>query len=88
MTPAARAQGAIDLLDAILAAAKGGGASADRVASEWFKARRGMDATGFVPITILYACGLVAMMERIIETRSLPLTSALPNSRRQCMKIF
>ena len=40
MTPAARVQGAIDLLDAILAAAKGGGASADRVASEWFKARR------------------------------------------------
>ena len=40
MTPAARVQGAIDLLDAILAAAKGGGAPADRVASEWFRARR------------------------------------------------
>ena len=40
MTPAARVQGAIDLLDAILIAAKGGGASADRVASEWFRARR------------------------------------------------
>ena len=40
MTPAARVQGAIDLLDAILAAARGGGASADRVASEWFRARR------------------------------------------------
>ncbi|QGN53796.1 RsmB/NOP family class I SAM-dependent RNA methyltransferase [Novosphingobium sp. Gsoil 351] len=40
MTPAARVQGAIDLLDAILAATKRGGASADRVASEWFKARR------------------------------------------------
>ena len=40
MTPAARVQGAIDLLDAILVAAKTGGASADRVASEWFKARR------------------------------------------------
>ena len=40
MTPAARVQGAIDLLDAILIAAKTGGASADRVASEWFKARR------------------------------------------------
>lgn len=40
MTPAARVQGAIDLLDAILLAARGGGASADRVASEWFRARR------------------------------------------------
>ena len=40
MTPSARVQGAIDLLDAILVAAKTGGASADRVASEWFKARR------------------------------------------------
>ena len=40
MTPSARVQGAIDLLDAILTAAKGGGASADRVASEWFRARR------------------------------------------------
>ena len=40
MTPSARVQGAIDLLDAILAAAKTGGASADRVASEWFRARR------------------------------------------------
>ena len=40
MTPAARVQGAIDLLDAILTAAKTGGASADRVALEWFKARR------------------------------------------------
>ena len=40
MTPAARVQGAIDLLDAILVAAKSGGASADRIASEWFRARR------------------------------------------------
>ena len=40
MTPAARVQGAIELLDSILVAARGGGASADRVAAEWFKARR------------------------------------------------
>ena len=40
MTPAARVQGAIDLLDAILAAATSGGAPADRVASDWFRARR------------------------------------------------
>ena len=40
MTPAARVQGAIELVDAILAAARTGGASADRVAGEWFRARR------------------------------------------------
>ena len=40
MTPAARVQGAIDLLDAILAAVTSGGAPADRVASDWFRARR------------------------------------------------
>ncbi|NML94849.1 RsmB/NOP family class I SAM-dependent RNA methyltransferase [Novosphingobium olei] len=40
MTPAARVQSAIDLLDAVIAAARSGGASADRVASEWLRARR------------------------------------------------
>ncbi|MCA1661386.1 MAG: RsmB/NOP family class I SAM-dependent RNA methyltransferase [Novosphingobium sp.] len=40
MTPAARVQGAIDLLDDILAATQRGGASADRIAGEWFRARR------------------------------------------------
>ena len=40
MTPAARVQAAIDLLDAVIAAARGQGASADRVAADWFRARR------------------------------------------------
>lgn len=40
MTPAARVQGAIELLDAIIDAARRGGASADRIAHEWFKSRR------------------------------------------------
>ncbi len=40
MTPAARVQAAIDLLDAIVAAARGQGASADRIAADWFRARR------------------------------------------------
>jgi len=40
MTPAARVQGAIELLDAIVASARSGGASADRIAAEWFKQRR------------------------------------------------
>ena len=42
MTPAARVQGAIELLDLIIAAARGQGASADRIIAEWFKARRYM----------------------------------------------
>ncbi|MBF9151445.1 RsmB/NOP family class I SAM-dependent RNA methyltransferase [Novosphingobium jiangmenense] len=40
MTPAARVQAAIDLLDAVIAAARGQGASADRIAADWFRARR------------------------------------------------
>lgn len=40
MTPSARVQAAIDILDAVIAAARGQGASADRIAAEWFRARR------------------------------------------------
>jgi 16S rRNA (cytosine967-C5)-methyltransferase len=40
MTPAARVQAAIDILDAVIAAARSQGASADRIAAEWFRARR------------------------------------------------
>lgn len=40
MTPAARVQAAIDILDAVIAAAARQGASADRIAAEWFRARR------------------------------------------------
>jgi 16S rRNA (cytosine967-C5)-methyltransferase len=40
MTPAARAQAAIDLLDEIIAAAKGGGAAADTLIARYFKTRR------------------------------------------------
>lgn len=40
MTPAARAQAAIDLLDAIIAAARGGGAAADTLIARYFKDRR------------------------------------------------
>ena len=42
MTPAARVQGAIELLELIIAAARGNGASADRIVAEWFKTRRYM----------------------------------------------
>lgn len=40
MTPAARVQAAIDILDQVIAAARGQGASADRLAAEWFRQRR------------------------------------------------
>lgn len=40
MTPPARVQAAIDLLDLILDAARSGGASADRIIAEWFRTRR------------------------------------------------
>ena len=40
MTPAARVQAAIELLDQIIAAARAKGAPADRLISEYFKARR------------------------------------------------
>ncbi|MBX9883432.1 MAG: RsmB/NOP family class I SAM-dependent RNA methyltransferase, partial [Novosphingobium sp.] len=40
MTPAARVQSAIEVLDAVIAAVRREGASAERVAAEWLKARR------------------------------------------------
>ena len=40
MTPAARVQAAIEILDGVIAAARSGGASADRIVAEGLKARR------------------------------------------------
>lgn len=40
MTPAARVQTSIELLDAIIAAAKGQGAPADRILADWFRSNR------------------------------------------------
>ena len=40
MTPAARVQAAIEILDEIIAAARNNGAPADRLISEWFRTRR------------------------------------------------
>jgi 16S rRNA (cytosine967-C5)-methyltransferase len=40
MTPAARVQAAIEVLDLVIAAARGNGAPADRILTEWFKTRR------------------------------------------------
>jgi 16S rRNA (cytosine967-C5)-methyltransferase len=40
MTPAARVQAGIEILDLVIAAARSGGAPADRIVSEWFRTRR------------------------------------------------
>jgi 16S rRNA (cytosine967-C5)-methyltransferase len=40
MTPAARVQAAIELLDLVITATRSNGASADRIVSEWFRQRR------------------------------------------------
>ncbi|PNU02853.1 RsmB/NOP family class I SAM-dependent RNA methyltransferase [Novosphingobium guangzhouense] len=40
MTPAARVQAAIDVLDLVIEAARSNGAPADRLISEWFRVRR------------------------------------------------
>lgn len=40
MTPQARVQAAIEILDAVIAAARGQGASADRIIADWFRSRR------------------------------------------------
>lgn len=40
MTPSARIQAAIEILDLVIAAARGQGASADRLLGEWFRTRR------------------------------------------------
>ena len=40
MTPAARVQAAIEVLDCVIAAARDNGPPADRLISDWFKTRR------------------------------------------------
>ena len=40
MTPAARVQAAIEILDLVIAAARNNGAPADRIITEWFRTRR------------------------------------------------
>lgn len=40
MTPQARVQAAIEILDLVIAATRSGGASADRIIADWFRSRR------------------------------------------------
>jgi 16S rRNA (cytosine967-C5)-methyltransferase len=81
MIPSARVQAAIEILDAVIAAAQAGGAPADRVFSDWFRTRRfagskdrravrelvygAIRACGPVPVT-----GRAAML-RLAETDTL-----------------
>ncbi len=78
MTPAARVQSAIELLDLIIAAARAQGASADRITADWFKQRRYMGsgdrrAVRELVYGAIRACGEVpesgrAAMLRLAET--------------------
>ncbi len=78
MTPAARVQAAIDILDLVIAAARAQGAPADRIIADWFRTRRfagsgdrravrelvyrGIRACGEVP-----ASGRAAMLRLVAE---------------------
>lgn len=85
MTPSARVQAAIELLDAIIAAAREGGAPADRLIGDYFRARRyagSKDRRAVRELTYaaIRACGPVptsgrAAMLRLadIDTAILPL---------------
>jgi len=78
MTPAARVQTAIELLDAVIAAARAKGAPADRILSDWFKANRfagskDRRAIRELVFSAIRACGPIpqtgrAAMLRLAET--------------------
>jgi 16S rRNA (cytosine967-C5)-methyltransferase len=80
MTPAARVQTAIELLDAVIAAARAKGAPADRILSDWFKANRfagskDRRAIRELVFAAIRACGPIpqtgrAAMLRLAETDS------------------
>ena len=74
MTPAARVQGAIELLDLIMAAARGQGASADRIVAGWFKTRRYMGSSDRRAVRELVfgavrACGEIPLSGRAAMLR-------------------
>jgi len=74
MTPAARVQSAIELLDQIIAAARGQGASADRITADWFKQRRYMGsgdrrAVRELVYSAIRACGEVPQSGRAAMLR-------------------
>ena len=89
MTPAARVQAAIELLDAVIAAAKGQGAPADRLVADYFRTRRyagskDRRAVRELVYDAIRACGPVpangrAAMLRLAEADP-PLTSLFDGS--------
>ena len=82
MTPAARVQTAIELLDAVILAARSKGAPADRILGDWFKQNRFAGSKDRRAIRDLVydairACGPVpesgrAAMLRLVESGLLP----------------
>lgn len=83
MTPAARVQAAIELLDAIIAAARTGGAPADRLVADYFRQRRyagskDRRAVRELVYRAIRACGPVprdgraAMLRLALEDAALP----------------
>ena len=52
MTPAARTQAAIELLDAIIPAAREGGAAADTLISRYFSIRRYAGSVSYTHLTL------------------------------------
>ncbi len=82
MTPAARVQGAIEVLDAVIVAARGQGAPADRVIADWFKTRRfagskDRRAVRELVFAAIRACGEVPMNGRAALLRLAELDPAL-----------
>ncbi|MDT0508264.1 RsmB/NOP family class I SAM-dependent RNA methyltransferase [Novosphingobium sp. MMS21-SN21R] len=83
MTPSARLQAAIDILDAVIAAARGQGASADRIAADWFRARRFVGSKDRRAIrdlawNAIRACGDVPQSGRAAMLRLAQGDAALP----------
>ena len=82
MTPAARVQSAIELLDLIITAARGQGASADRITADWFKQRRYMGsgdrrAVRELVYSAIRACGEIPESGRAAMLRLAELDPAI-----------
>ena len=74
MTPAARVQFAIDILDLVIAAARSNGAPADRIIAEWFRTRRfagsgDRRAVRELVYAAIRACGEVPQTGRVAMLR-------------------
>ncbi len=90
MTPAARVQAGIELLDLVIAAARSNGASADRIVADWFRARRfagsgDRRAVRALVYGAIRACGEVPVSGRaamLLLARSDPALTALFDGSR------